>query len=230
LAQLIDLLLEPLQSSWFFPWCALEDVRQRVPCAIRPAEQEVAEVTVRRYVRERKHELGWSTRTACVPQSYQPGQEGQVDRAVEHGAEQGDESIGGVVPVLVTYGLVQTHHFVAGEVRESARRPGRGDMPADHPFIFAPGSFVGFCVERQVFVDQMYESFFRAQRRTLRVALADRVLAARDLGFVLDAFARASITLRSGNLPSVSRQVRPLIRPSHRSSSHRCWLPEARSR
>jgi transposase len=42
-------------------------------------ERKVAEVTVRRYVRERKHELGWSTRTVCVPQSYQPGQEGQVD-------------------------------------------------------------------------------------------------------------------------------------------------------
>ena len=40
---------------------------------------KVAEVSVRRYVRERKHELGWSTRTICVPQSYQPGQEGQVD-------------------------------------------------------------------------------------------------------------------------------------------------------
>jgi transposase len=42
-------------------------------------ERKVAEVTVRRYVRERKHELGCSTRTVCVPQSYQPGQEGQVD-------------------------------------------------------------------------------------------------------------------------------------------------------
>src|SRR6516162_3304402 len=42
-------------------------------------ERKVAEVSVRRYVRERKHALGWSTRTVCVPQSYQPGQEGQVD-------------------------------------------------------------------------------------------------------------------------------------------------------
>ena len=42
-------------------------------------EREVAEVTVRRYVRERKQELGWSTRTVCVPQSYRPGQEAQVD-------------------------------------------------------------------------------------------------------------------------------------------------------
>jgi len=42
-------------------------------------ERAVAEVTVRRYVRERKQELGWSTRTVCVPQSYGPGQEAQVD-------------------------------------------------------------------------------------------------------------------------------------------------------
>jgi hypothetical protein len=42
-------------------------------------ERKVAEVSVRRYVRERKHELGLTTRTICVPQSYQPGQEGQVD-------------------------------------------------------------------------------------------------------------------------------------------------------
>jgi len=30
-------------------------------------------------VRERKRELGWATRSTCVPQSYGPGQEGQVD-------------------------------------------------------------------------------------------------------------------------------------------------------
>jgi transposase len=46
--------------------------------AERP-EQLVAESTIRKYVRERKRELGWSTRTTCVPQSYAPGQEGQVD-------------------------------------------------------------------------------------------------------------------------------------------------------
>jgi transposase len=40
---------------------------------------KVAEVTVRRYVRECKRDLGWSTRTTCVPQSYAPGQEAQVD-------------------------------------------------------------------------------------------------------------------------------------------------------
>jgi len=42
-------------------------------------ELKVAEVTIRQYVRERKQELGWSTRATCVPQSYEPGQEGQVD-------------------------------------------------------------------------------------------------------------------------------------------------------
>jgi transposase len=42
-------------------------------------ERKVAEVTIRQYVRGRKHELGWSTRATCVPQSYQPGQEAQVD-------------------------------------------------------------------------------------------------------------------------------------------------------
>ena len=42
-------------------------------------EPKVAEVTERGYVRERKQELGWSTRTTRVPQSYAPGQEGQVD-------------------------------------------------------------------------------------------------------------------------------------------------------
>jgi transposase len=42
-------------------------------------ERAVAESTIRKYVRERKHELGWSARATCVPQSYGPGQEGQVD-------------------------------------------------------------------------------------------------------------------------------------------------------
>src|SRR5215472_10868205 len=42
-------------------------------------QQTVAEATIRQYVRERKRELGWSTRTTCVPQNYQSGQEGQVD-------------------------------------------------------------------------------------------------------------------------------------------------------
>jgi len=46
--------------------------------AERP-EQVVAESTIRKYVHERKRELGWSPRTTCVPQSYTPGQEGQVD-------------------------------------------------------------------------------------------------------------------------------------------------------
>ena len=42
-------------------------------------ERKVAEVTVRHYVRERKAELGWTARVTCVPQSYEPGQEAQVD-------------------------------------------------------------------------------------------------------------------------------------------------------
>src|SRR6516162_4954872 len=50
-----------------------ERIRQELP------EHRVAEVTVRQYVRERKRELGWSTRATCVPQSYAPGEEGQVD-------------------------------------------------------------------------------------------------------------------------------------------------------
>ena len=36
-------------------------------------ERKVAEVTIRRYVRERKRELGWATRATCVPQSYGAG-------------------------------------------------------------------------------------------------------------------------------------------------------------
>ena len=46
--------------------------------AERP-EHQAAEATVRQYVRERKAELGWSSRVTCVPQSYQLGQEAQVD-------------------------------------------------------------------------------------------------------------------------------------------------------
>jgi hypothetical protein len=42
-------------------------------------ELPVAESTIRKYVRERKRELGWSTRVTCVPQSYAPGQKGQAD-------------------------------------------------------------------------------------------------------------------------------------------------------
>jgi transposase len=50
-----------------------ERIRTEMP------EHKVAEVTVRLYVRERKRELGWSTRATCVPQNYELGQEGQVD-------------------------------------------------------------------------------------------------------------------------------------------------------
>ena len=50
-----------------------ERIRRELP------EHRVAEATVRVYVRQRKHELGWSIRETCVPQSYAPGREGQVD-------------------------------------------------------------------------------------------------------------------------------------------------------
>src|SRR5712692_3577254 len=42
-------------------------------------ERPVSEATVRRYVRERKREMGLIGREVFVPQYYQPGQEGQVD-------------------------------------------------------------------------------------------------------------------------------------------------------
>ena len=42
-------------------------------------EQPIGEPTVRRYVQRRKRELGLGGRVACVPQSYELGQEGQVD-------------------------------------------------------------------------------------------------------------------------------------------------------
>jgi len=42
-------------------------------------EQPIGEPTVRRYVQRRKRELGLGGRIACVPQSYELGQEGQVD-------------------------------------------------------------------------------------------------------------------------------------------------------
>jgi len=42
-------------------------------------EHPIAEATVRRYVRRRKQELGLKGREVCVPQSYELGQEAQVD-------------------------------------------------------------------------------------------------------------------------------------------------------
>jgi hypothetical protein len=42
-------------------------------------EQVVAESTIGKYVRERKRELGWSTRTTCVPQSYAPGRKSSAN-------------------------------------------------------------------------------------------------------------------------------------------------------
>ena len=42
-------------------------------------EHSISEPTVRRYVQKRKQELGLGRREVCVPQSYDWGQEGQVD-------------------------------------------------------------------------------------------------------------------------------------------------------
>src|ERR1700756_3681004 len=42
-------------------------------------EHPIAEPTVRRYVQRRKQELGLGGRLVCVPQSYEYGQEAQVD-------------------------------------------------------------------------------------------------------------------------------------------------------
>jgi transposase len=63
-----------------------ERIRSELP------EHPIAQATVRRYVRERKQELGWSTRVTCVPQSYAPGREGQVDW-YEAWAELGGEQV-----------------------------------------------------------------------------------------------------------------------------------------
>jgi transposase len=63
-----------------------ERIRRELP------EHRVAEATVRVYVRQRKHELGWSIRETCVPQSYARGQEGQVDW-YEAWAELGGEQV-----------------------------------------------------------------------------------------------------------------------------------------
>lgn len=42
-------------------------------------EHQIGEATVRRYVRERRHEMGLAGREVFVPQSYNWGQEAQVD-------------------------------------------------------------------------------------------------------------------------------------------------------
>jgi transposase len=53
----------------------------RIFCRLRDEHPdfEIAERTVRRYVRNRKHELGLSQREVCVPQTYAWGSEAQVD-------------------------------------------------------------------------------------------------------------------------------------------------------
>src|SRR5579862_5120524 len=77
LIEFIDAILDADRSAPRKQRHTAHRIWQRI-MAERP-EQRVAEVTVRQYVRERKAELGWATRMTCVPQSYQLGQEGQVD-------------------------------------------------------------------------------------------------------------------------------------------------------
>jgi transposase len=73
----IDTILEADRSAPRKQRHTAHRIYQRIRTEL--SEHSVAEVTVRQYVRERKRELGWSLRTTCVPQSYSPGQEGQVD-------------------------------------------------------------------------------------------------------------------------------------------------------
>jgi transposase len=63
---------------------------QRLRC--EQPECRVAESTVRRYVGRRKHELGLAVRETFIPQSYDWGQEGQVDW-YEAEAELGGERV-----------------------------------------------------------------------------------------------------------------------------------------
>lgn len=55
-------------------------------------DQPVAESTVRQYVRSRKKEMGVTSLATCVPQSYNPGQEAQIDW-YESWAEVGGEQV-----------------------------------------------------------------------------------------------------------------------------------------
>lgn len=51
-------------------------IRDRI---IEDKKHNLAESTLRRYVRLRKEQLGFMTRETCIPQTYSPGQEAQVD-------------------------------------------------------------------------------------------------------------------------------------------------------
>jgi transposase len=77
LIPLIDAILEADRKAPRKQRHTARRIWQRIT-AERP-ELKVAEATIREYVRKRKQELGWSTWTICVPQSYEPGQQGQVD-------------------------------------------------------------------------------------------------------------------------------------------------------
>ena len=88
-----------------------------------------------------------------------------------------------------------------------------------------------FRVKGQVFVDQVREGFFRAQRRSLRVALADRVFVLRDLGLVLKRF---GASFQDAEVRESAQRIATCaaIDPSfpHEALRAVAWLPEARSR
>ena len=111
--------------------------------------------------------------------------------------------------MLVDYGLVQAHHFVAGEVRESARRPGRGDMPADPPFISRQDRLCGFACRFQNSSASCAKVFSARSAAGSASRWPTGFSPRAILALYSNALARASITLRSGNLPSVSRHMRP---------------------
>jgi hypothetical protein len=77
LIEFMDAILEADRSAPRKQRHTAHRIWQRI--ATELPERKVAEPTIRRYVRERQQELGWATRTTCVPQSYAPGQEGPVD-------------------------------------------------------------------------------------------------------------------------------------------------------
>jgi hypothetical protein len=70
------------------------------------------------YVRERKRELGWSTRATCVPQSY-AGQEGQVDW-YEAWAELGGAPV--LLQVFSIRSMVAARPFIERIIAPTSRR------------------------------------------------------------------------------------------------------------
>jgi hypothetical protein len=99
-------------------------------------EHPVAESTVRRYVRERKRELGLIGRDVCVPQSYDWGVEAQVDwyeAEVERHGER--EKLQFFAMRSMAGGAASTGH-----IRERHNKPSW--MHINLPFTISVGSFV----------------------------------------------------------------------------------------